>query len=227
MLPPHELVALLDEHAPFTPCALVPALSAWHTDDEVPLWRALEQRCGHAVDVPYFAIAWPAAQVLARALLDGRLDVRGRRVADVGCGSGLVACAAMKAGAASALALDVDVIAVAAASALASRHQVAVLARALDPLAAPEAVIADVIICADLVSREAQRAPFAAAVASWRAAGADVVLADSGRPFFDPQGLPLAFTERVAVSSRVDGEGARTVRVYRAAPMRGGSREPG
>ncbi|OGQ13273.1 MAG: hypothetical protein A2138_07125 [Deltaproteobacteria bacterium RBG_16_71_12] len=167
--------------------------------------------------MPYFAVAWPAAQVVARALLDGRIDVRGRSVADVGCGSGLVACAAMKAGAASAVALDIDPRAVAAAATLARRHGVVVEVRALDPLATPDAVGAEVIICADLVSRDAHRAPFAAAIAAWRRRGARLLLADSGRPFFDAQGLPRAFEERVPVASQVDGGGARTVRVFGAA----------
>jgi predicted nicotinamide N-methyase len=212
------LIELLDAHAPWAPCALVPELSCWHTDDELPLWHALEERAGGAVGVPYFAIAWPSALVVARALLDGAVDVRGLRVADVGCGSGLVACAAMKAGAASALAIDVDPLAVVAADELARRHGVCVQARALDPLAspalAPGLVDVDVIVCADLVSREAQRAPFAEAVRAWRARGARVLLADSGRPFFDAQGLTLLLEQTVSATSRVDGSGARTVRLY-------------
>lgn len=216
MLARDALVALLDEHAPFSPCPLVPGLCAWHTDDEIPLWRALEAAAGHEVGVPYFAIAWPAAQVLAGAILDHVVDVRARRVADVGCGSGLVATAAMKAGARSALALDVDAFAVQAAATLAERHGVRVEARVLDPLAAPDDVEVDLVVCADLVSRAAQAQPFAAAVSSWRARGAEVVLVDSGRPFFDPQGLPLAFEREVPAASRVDGAGMRRVRVFRA-----------
>lgn len=210
------VIALLDRHAPFSPCALVPELSAWHTDDEVALWQALEAEAGGPVEVPYFAIAWPSAQVVARALLDGRLEVRGLKVADVGCGSGLVACAAMRAGAREALALDVDARAVDAARELGRRHGVVVEARALDPLARPGDVDAEVIFCADLVSREAQRAPFAAAVATWRSRHARVVLADSGRPFFHPQGLPLLFAARVPLTSAVDGAGEREVRVFGA-----------
>jgi predicted nicotinamide N-methyase len=209
-----DVVGLLDRHAPWHPCAAVPALSAWHAGDEVALWEQLERAAGTAIGVPYFAIPWPSAQAVARALLDGRIEVRGRRVADVGCGSGLVACAASLAGAAEVLALDVDPLAVTAAAELARRHRAQVTARVLDPLEAPDAIAADLVLCADLVSRAAQAAPFARAIAAWRARGAGVFLADSGRPFFDPQGLPLAFTTEVPTSSPVDGAGTRVVRVY-------------
>ncbi len=219
MLAPDALVALLDEHAPFAPCALVPALSAWHTDDEVPLWRALEAAAGHEVGVPYFAIAWPSAQLLAKALLEGRIAVRDRRVVDVGCGSGLVATAAMLAGAASAHALDIDEHAVMAARALAARHGVTVTTRVVDALAAPALVDGDLVLVADLVSREAQRAAFASAVATWRARGDGIVLVDSGRPFFDPQGLPLAFEAVVPSTSKVDGTSPRSVCLYACSPL--------
>lgn len=209
-----DVVGLLDRHAPWLPCAAVPALSAWHAGDEVALWEELERSAGATVGVPYFAIPWPSAQAVACALLDGRIDVRGRRVADVGCGSGLVACAASLAGAAETLALDVDPLAVTAAAELARRHHATVSARVLDPLEEPVAIDADLVLCADLVSRAAQVAPFARAVAAWRERGGHVVLADSGRPFFDAQGLPLAFTTEVPTSSPVDGEGRRLVRVY-------------
>ena len=64
---------------------------------------------------PYWAFAWAGGQALARS--HPRQPRRGRRprVLDLGAGSGLVAIAAMKAGAHSALAADTDPLAVAAA----------------------------------------------------------------------------------------------------------------
>jgi SAM-dependent methyltransferase len=161
------------------------------------------------VAVPYFAIAWPAARAVARALLDGALDVRGRSVADVGCGSGLVACAALKAGAARALAVDADARAVSAAVELGRRHGVPVEGVVLNALATPDSIGAERIICADLVSRAEHAAPFARALEVWRGRGARVVLADSGRPFFQSYGATLFLTRTLATGSRVDGVGTR------------------
>lgn len=214
MLAADVLLPLLDRHAPWRPCSRAPALCAWQADDEIPLWQALEHAAGQPLGVPYFAIAWPAALLVAGLLLEGRIDVRGRSVADVGCGSGLVACAALRAGARRAMAVDIDALAVLAAVELGRRHGVAVEAYALDPLNQPQAIDADVVICADLVSRQAQRGPFADAVALWHSRGAEVLLADSGRPFFDAQGMAPLHEEQVEVSSRVDGAGTRTVRLY-------------
>lgn len=58
--------------------------------------------------VPYWAVVWPGGQALARYLLDHSEVVRGRCVVDLGCGSGIVAVAAMRAGAARAIAVDSD-----------------------------------------------------------------------------------------------------------------------
>lgn len=60
---------------------------------------------------PYWAFAWPGGQGLARYILDHPELVRGKRVLDVGAGSGMGAIAALKAGAVSALAADIDPLA--------------------------------------------------------------------------------------------------------------------
>jgi predicted nicotinamide N-methyase len=59
----------------------------------------------------YWAFCWSAGQVLARYLLRHRELVRGRRVLDFGCGSGVVAIAASMAGAAEVIACDNDPLA--------------------------------------------------------------------------------------------------------------------
>ena len=60
---------------------------------------------------PYWAFAWPGGQALARHLLDNPSLVHGRRVIDVGAGSGIGAIAAALAGAADVLAADIDAVA--------------------------------------------------------------------------------------------------------------------
>lgn len=63
---------------------------------------------------PYWAHHWGGGLVLARYLFDKPEDVIGRRVLDLGAGSGIVAIAAAKAGAATVHAADVDPYAIAA-----------------------------------------------------------------------------------------------------------------
>jgi predicted nicotinamide N-methyase len=76
-------------------------------DDVVALWEAMETEGGGEA-LPFWAAAWPGGQALARYLLDSPEVVAGRRVLDLGSGSGLVAVAALLAGAGSAVASDVD-----------------------------------------------------------------------------------------------------------------------
>ncbi len=75
---------------------------------------------------PFWAFCWASGQVLARYLLDHPELVRGRRVLDFGCGSGVVGIAAALAGAESVVACDCDPAALEAARANAALNGVAV-----------------------------------------------------------------------------------------------------
>lgn len=68
-------------------------------------------------DMPYWAFAWSSGCALAKFILDNPALVAGKRIADFGAGSGLVALAALKAGAAYAVAVDIDPHALIAAQA--------------------------------------------------------------------------------------------------------------
>ncbi len=57
---------------------------------------------------PYWAYAWAGGAVLARYILDQPQTVAGRRVLDLGAGSGLVGIAAAKAGASTVIAAEID-----------------------------------------------------------------------------------------------------------------------
>lgn len=81
---------------------------------------------------PYWARCWGGGLALARHVLDHPETIDGQRVLDLGAGSGLVAIAAMKAGAAQVLAVDVDPYAVAAARLNAEANAVALETRLAD-----------------------------------------------------------------------------------------------
>ena len=89
--------------------ALVPEVELLVAADIVALWEAMATEHGRtSTDPPFWAAAWPGGQALARYVLDHPELVAGRRVLDLGAGSGLVAVAAVRAGAAAVLASDVD-----------------------------------------------------------------------------------------------------------------------
>lgn len=98
---------------------------------------------------PYWAYYWGGGLALARHVLDHPELVRGRRVLDLGAGSGLVAIAAAKAGAHDVLAADVDRYAVEALplNAALNHVEVTVLHADLTPGAPPDV---DIVLVGDL-----------------------------------------------------------------------------
>lgn len=65
-------------------------------------------------NMPYWAFAWSSGRALAKYLLDHPELVSGKTVCDFGAGSGIVALAALKAGAKAAWACDIDALALTA-----------------------------------------------------------------------------------------------------------------
>lgn len=74
--------------------------------------------------LPYWAFAWAGGYALARYLADHPSLVAGKRVLDFGCGSGIAAIAAAKAGAKRVWVADLDAMALTAAHANAALNQV-------------------------------------------------------------------------------------------------------
>ena len=132
------------------PVPLVPEIHLHLAHEAVPLWQKTEDELGEiGLPPPFWAFAWAGGQALARYVLDNPETVRGKHVLDLASGSGLVAIAAMKAGAGDVLAADIDKIAFAAISLNAIHNQVEVSATTDDLL---ETVVEhlDVILVGDL-----------------------------------------------------------------------------
>ncbi|MGI9388196.1 MAG: class I SAM-dependent methyltransferase [Methyloligellaceae bacterium] len=131
--------------------------------------------------VPYWVVAWPGGQALARFLLDQPEIVAGRRVVDFGCGSVLFAAAAMRAGAASAMGLDHERNALIAMAETARLNGVQVSKKRgeIESLS----VSPDIVICAgDLwYERETGRRA-TVALNRLAAAGASIFCGDPNRP---------------------------------------------
>ena len=125
---------------------------------------------------PYWAYIWSGGAVLARYLSERPDIVAGRRVLDHGCGSGLVAIAAARAGA-TVLATDIDPLARAATglNAIANDVFVTVIAPG-DPMPLPDLVLAGDVFYDQKAARESL-----AALERYHAAGAKVLIGDPGR----------------------------------------------
>ncbi|MGQ2991635.1 MAG: class I SAM-dependent methyltransferase [Brevundimonas sp.] len=171
----------------------------------------LARRFGAEAAEPYWAFVWGGGLALARHLLDRPAVVTGRRVLDLGSGSGLVAIAAMQAGAASVVAVDVDPRAAVAARLNAELNGVVVETMTADLLDGPGPEGVDIVLVGDLfyVADLAERA--LGFLRRCRDAGVEVLIGDPGR-----KTLPVEALEQVgAAPGRDFGGAAQGGGVYR------------
>jgi predicted nicotinamide N-methyase len=170
----------------------IPEIKLHLADDAVALWELTEEQLGElGLPPPFWAFAWAGGQALARYLLDNPEVVRGRDVLDVASGSGLVAIAAMTAGAARATAVDIDAFASEAAKLNAALNAVAIETSGADPVGQPTAC--DLILVGDLFYDR----DLAPRVLDWlvklQGEGKHVLIGDPGRTY-----LPRDKLEQIA-----------------------------
>lgn len=169
--------------------ALVPEVRLHVADDVIALWEAMETaRVGPAEEPPFWAAAWPGGLALARYVLDHPELVEGRAVLDLGAGSGLVAVAALLAGARAAVASDPDpysATAIAVNADLNGVGAVDVVGDVLDD--GPPAV--DVVLAGDVCYDRAMTERVLPFLGMAWLDGATVLLGDPGRPYLPREGL--------------------------------------
>jgi len=191
-----------------------PEISLWLADEITPLWRLTEEELGAmGLPPPFWAFAWAGGQALARWLLDHPDQVAGKRVIDLATGSGLVAVAAMKAGAASVLAADIDPFCAAAVAANARSNGVEIAFTDANLLDAPPPSVD--LICAGDVFYEK---PMAEAVLVWlkqaQANGTRVIVGDPGRTYFPKSGLTLLAEYTVPTTRELEDQEVKRSRVW-------------
>jgi predicted nicotinamide N-methyase len=174
------------------------------TNDVLSLWRATQLETGDPdAPLPYWAFAWAGGLAIARYVGDHPHAIAGRRVFDLGSGSGLCAIVAMRAGASQATGADIDPFAAAAIELNARANGVRVSAVRRDVLDddPPET---DVLLAGDCW----YESRLAARVLPWlraaRAAGTDVLLGDPGRRYLPMDELVLLATYDVRTTTELE-----------------------
>jgi predicted nicotinamide N-methyase len=203
---PEQRRAVVLAHTVLRRPEAVPEVELHLVDDIVTLWKVT----GEDDPPPFWAVAWLGGQALARYLLDNPGEVRGRRVLDLGSGSGLVAIVARLAGAAEVLAVDIDPYCSAAIGLNAERNGVSVDI-AVEDLLDGDVPDVDVVLAGDVwYERDmAQR------VMAWLSRGsARVLLGDPGRAYLPQEGwLELAAYD-VPTTRDLEGVESKRVRVF-------------
>jgi len=187
-----DIPAFIRENTRVLAPSHVPELSLYLADDAVSLWQLTEDQLGElGLPPPFWAFAWAGGQALARYILDHPETVRDKTVMDVASGSGLVAIAAMKAGAASTLAIDIDAFASHAAILNAELNSVVVETSDADPVG--KSAEAEVILVGDLFYDRDLAPRVLAWLIGQQAAGKTVLIGDPGRTY-----LPRDKLEQIA-----------------------------
>lgn len=187
-------------------------------DDVLPVWHALQAETGDPdVDLPYWAVAWAGGLAIARHLQVHPQLVAGRRVFDLGSGSGLCAIVAVGAGAREATAADLDPYAAAA---------IALNARANDrrvTIARGDALLddppdVDVVLAGDCW----YEGGFARRVLPWlrrvREGGAEVLVGDPGRRYLPAEDLLELASYDVRTTTELEDLATKRGRVFTLRP---------
>ncbi|UPT64307.1 MAG: methyltransferase [Hyphomonadaceae bacterium JAD_PAG50586_4] len=192
----------------------VPELRLYLADDAVSLWQLTEEQLGElGLPPPFWAFAWAGGQALARYVLDHPETVRGQSVLDVASGSGLVAIAAVKAGATSALAIDIDAFASHAAALNSELNGVVVQTSGADPVGQP--TDAQVILVGDLFYDR----DLAPRVLDWliaqQNAGKRVLIGDPGRTYLPRDKLEQIAAYDIPVTRALEDAEVKRAAVWR------------
>ena len=206
--------AFILEHTELQSPPHAPELRLHLASEIEPIWRRTEEELQQrGLEPPFWAFAWAGGQALARYLLDNPEEVRGRRVLDFATGSGLVAIAAMKAGATSALAVDIDPFCEAAVALNAAANGVEVAFAREDLLDSPAPDV-DVICAGDICYAW----PLADRARRWleaaNAAGKRILIGDPGRAYLPREGLESLAAYEVQTTRELEYREVRRTGVF-------------
>ncbi|HPB83718.1 MAG TPA: 50S ribosomal protein L11 methyltransferase [Spirochaetota bacterium] len=203
----------MEKYGALAPDPLCPEIRVWNTFDLTGLWQIAYNRDRNA-PVPFWAIIWPGGRALARYILDNRKLFSGKRVLDVGTGSGITAVAAAKAGA-KVTGMDIDAAAVALAEMTAEENKVKCKIVVQDPFVmTPEEMKEyDVILAGDLFYSESLAASSISFFRSAADAGVENYVSDGGRTFRPTKGFRIRQGMRVPVFREIEGVSERDVKI--------------
>ncbi|MGO7334508.1 class I SAM-dependent methyltransferase [Rhizobium leguminosarum] len=210
-MPNPDPAAFIKANLPISPVPAIPEICLHTAGPASGLWRLSGRR--EADPPPYWAYPWAGGAVLARHLLDRPEMVTGRRVLDLGAGSGLVAIAAAKAGAATVTAIDIDANAIAAIGLNAAINGVNIVALAAD-IIEDQPPATDLLVVGDLFYDPSLALRVMAFLRRCQASGVEVLIGDPERAYL-PQGeLNRIATHAVADFGGGTGGGAVQAGVF-------------
>jgi predicted nicotinamide N-methyase len=207
-------VAFIRSETRLRPVPHAPEISLHVADEATELWQKTEEELGEiGLPPPFWAFAWAGGQALARYILDHPETVRGLRVLDFASGSGLVAIAAMKAGAAEVTACDIDSFAVAAMDLNAKANGVSISPLQADIVGQDQGW--DTVLAGDICYER----DLADRVVAWlfglSRRGATVLIGDPGRSYLPKDRLENLAAYEVPVTRTLEDSDIKRSSVWR------------
>ncbi len=194
--------------------SILPELTLHLATEITPLWQMTEDQmqAGH-LPPPFWAFAWPGGQGVARYILDHPDVVRGKRVLDFAAGGGVIALAAMKAGAAEVTAIDIDPFALHAMQLNAVLNHVSITPmHGIDMTKVPKNI--DLILTGDVCYQQAMTVQIMRWLWLCVGAGIRVIMGDPGRAYVPESGLIELAAYTVPTTREVESADSRTVKVW-------------
>ena len=196
---------------------LVPEISLWLADEATALWASTEEEMGKiGLPPPFWAFPWAGGQALARYILDHPETVRGKRVLDIGSGSGLIAIAAAMAGAARVEATEIDDFAFAAIALNAAQNGVEIVALADNPMGRDDGW--DIALAGDISYERDMTAGLTGWLVVLARRGALTLIGDPGRNYFASETLTRLAAYDVPVSRDIEDSDIKRSGVWRFGP---------
>lgn len=204
---------LLERYAPLAPVSLRPDVIAHQAPDVFALWQAWEEESGGKREIPFWAVAWPAAQVMAAYFRDQPEWVRGRIVLDLGCGGGVAGIAAAKSGAKRVYANDIDPPALEMTARNAAANDVRLAVDGANLLERDWPGDTGLILVGDLFYERAASEALLERLRQARRKGISILIGDSSRPFGPRSGVTTLIETEVATDWDLEGVKKREVRL--------------
>ncbi|MBZ9658876.1 methyltransferase [Mesorhizobium sp. ESP-6-4] len=194
----------------------VPEVLLHLADEAHDLWLRTEEELAEiGLPPPFWAFAWAGGQGLARYVLDNPGTVRGKRVLDFASGSGLVAIAAMKAGASQVIAADIDPFCETAIAINLDANGVEAQFRGTDCVGTDDGW--DVVLAGDVFYDKAFSDRLLPWFGSLRERGAEILVGDPGRAYLPKTGLGSLAVYQVPVTRVLEDAEVKRTTVWRLA----------